>query len=448
MTDLLLLADHVLAGAAAGEDVEVYAVHRVATTVQAGTGGVVRQVVRAETRGLSIRLVADHRVGYASTSDLGPEALASALDRARANARLSNPDGTDQLPMPAEQPVAPLPSSDRLAAVPLQDKVELVSRLARLITERDLRVTGIDTAEYHDARAEATVVSTRGVRVQQVHEYAELWGDALAEDEHGRANDYASWWGRDPADVDVEALAAQAAQRAVRLLGPIVRVDRALPVVLDREVVATLLTAVGKACTGGALASGRSPFARSAGDPGASCVTLLDDGTALDSPAASAYDDEGVPRRRTELITAGRLAGALHSTSTALGTGGGARSTGNARRSSYKNPPRAAPTALRLAPTTDRQALLTDVGDAVHVQQLSSAGTGINAVTGRVDVGCVGWLLRDGVPVGRIASTPLSSSLPAVLRAVQAIADDARHVPGTPVSAPTVLCDGRLLWGP
>jgi hypothetical protein len=43
-------------------------------------------------------------------------------------------------------------------------------------------------------------------------------------------------------------------------------------------------------------------------------------------------------------------------------------------------------------------------------------------------------------------STPLSSSLPAVLRAVLAAADDAAHVPSTPVLAPTVLCDGALFW--
>ena len=446
MADLLRLADRVLAGARAAEDVEVYAVHRLVTTVQAGTGGVVRSVSRAETRGLGVRLIADHRRGYASTSDLGDASLVLTLERARANARLGDPDETEQLPTPTGVDVDPPAQADRLTAVPLRDKVELARRLAHLIPSLDPRVTGTDTAEYRDEHAEITLASTRGVRVQMTRESAELWGDALAEDEHGRVADEACWCGSDPMLLDVEALAAQAVQRTVRLLGPPAPVVRDLPVVLDRNVVATLLAAVGKGCTGGALASGRSPFARSDGAAvAAPCVTLLDDGTAVDALAAAGpYDDEGVARRRTELITGGRLAGALHSTSSALGSGREARSTGNARRSSHKNAPRVAPTSLRLVPTTSRE--LAGLRDAVHVQQLAGAGTGISALTGRVDVGCVGWRIIDGAPAGRIPTTPLSTSLPALLRAVVEVADDAQLVPPTPVRAPTVLCDGGSFW--
>ena len=246
----------------------------------------------------------------------------------------------------------------------------------------------------------------------------------------------------------MEALAAQAVQRTVRLLGPPAPVVRDLPVVLDRNVVATLLAAVGRGCTGGALASGRSPFARSDGAAvAAPCVTLLDDGTAVDAPLPPGRTTtRGSPRRRTELITAGRLAGALHSTSSALGAGRGARSTGNARRSSHKHAPRVAPTSLRLVPTTSRERCWPASGDAVYVQQLAGAGTGISALTGRVDVGCVGWRVIDGAPAGRIPSTPLSTDLRALLRAVVEVADDAQQVLPTPVRAPTVLCDGGLFW--
>jgi hypothetical protein len=50
--------------------------------------------------------------------------------------------------------------------------------------------------------------------------------------------------------------------------------------------------------------------------------------------------------------------------------------------------------------------------------------------------------------VGRLHTTPLSTSLPAILRAVTAVADDAYPVPFTPVSASTVVCHGGLLGYP
>lgn len=443
----MVLADRILGAARASEELEVFAVHRIATTVQAGTGGVVRHVARAETRGMGIRLIGDQRMGYASTSDLGDESLTLTLDRARTNAQLSDPDEAHQLPLPSGNPLAAPALPGAADPLPLPDKVALVRRFARQVTEIDPRVRAIDMAEYRDERAEVTIASTRGVRVREVREYAELWCEALAEDEHGMTGDYGYWCGRDPADVDLEQLALTAVYRAVRLLGPTAPVDRSLPVVLDRDVIAAFLAAVGKACTGGALASGRSPFARSDGaDVAASCVTLVDDGTAGPSPASAAYDDEGVPRQRTELISAGRLIGAIHNTSAAIGFGGRAQSTGNARRSTYKVAPRTAPTTLHLLPTDSRPSLLTDVGDAVYIQQLAGAGPGINAVTGRVDVGCVGWRLSDGVPVGRIPSTPLATSLSAMLCAITAVGNDAEQVPFTPVSAPTVLCEAEMFW--
>ncbi|HYO31967.1 MAG TPA: metallopeptidase TldD-related protein, partial [Nocardioidaceae bacterium] len=65
--------------------------------------------------------------------------------------------------------------------------------------------------------------------------------------------------------------------------------------------------------------------------------------------------------------------------------------------------------------------------------------------TGRVNVGCVGWVLRNGEAVGRVATIPLAGTLSTVMRAVTAVGDDTEQIPFTPVRASTVLCDGQLL---
>ena len=446
MPELLDLADQVVQAARVGEDIEAYAVHRISTTIQAGAGGEVRSVARAETRGVGVRLITGNRMGYASTADLRTTPLASTVERARRNASLGDIDVANLLPSPMGAAAPSDRDSDRLRTTPLEDKIALVTGLASSVVTLDARVRSLDTAEYHDERREVAVVSTRGIRTQESRTFVELWVDALGEDEHATASDYAYWCGLDPAEIDVRSLARTAVDRTARLLGPAARVPRASSVILDRNVAAELLAVVGRACTGSAMASGGSPLpGRVGSEVAAPCVSLIDDGLHRSSPAAASYDDEGVTRRRTDLITDGHIAGALHSTATAAAVGAGASSTGNARRASHKSPPRAAPTTLVLRPTLSLSCLLADAGEAVYVQQLSGAGVGISAITGRVNVGCVGWVLRNGEAVGRVPTTPLTGTLSTVLRAVTAVGDDTEQIPFTPVQASTVLCDSQLL---
>jgi len=439
--ELIDLAASVLDLAADGEDLEVYGVHTLATTVQAGAGGTIRRVDHAETRGIGIRLFRDDRVGYASTADLRRSALEVSVGRARANARASDPDPASQPPEPQLQErrdSLSVPLSTR----PLDNKIALLTELVAATEGMDSRVRAVDTAEYHDERREVAVVSTRGVRARHERGRCEVWVDALGDHPAGRAIDSGYWSGLDPGEVDPEAVASEAVVRTTRLLGTHRPRPGGLPVLLDYVVVGDLLAAVGRACTGGALGTGRSPFAGLSGTPvGSAAVSLVDDGVEV----GGHHDDEGIPRRQTTLIESGVLTGVLHSAATAHAMGDGSSSTGNARRVTHKSAPRAAPAGLRLGPTSGYRQLLTDVGDAVYVQQLTGAGSGINSVTGRIDVGGIGWLLRDGEAAGRVATISLTTDLVSFLQSVTHVADDARLVQDLPVSAGTVGCLPRLL---
>jgi PmbA protein len=446
VTELPDVVARVLDHTIGDEELEAYAVHRVSTSIQVDTDASIRQVGHAETRGVGIRVIRDGRLGYASTSDLDPASLALSVDRARANAAAADPDEAQLLPTP--QPVHRVAGllAPELEQAKLADKIALVVDLARLVVSLDPRVAALDTAEYQDERRTVAVASTRGVRAVQQVGYVEMWADALGEDRDSRASDYAYQFGRSPADCRPEAVAAKAVQRTTRLLGPVTPRPAGLPVVLDPTVVGDLLAQVGKGLSGGPLSSGRTPFAGQHGTPvAASCVNLADHGSSPEFLAAATFDDEGVPRRLTRLIDQGVLVGAMHSSVTARAAGAAGGSTGNARRASHKSVPRAAPSCLVLAPTAPLAELMSSIDEAVYVQQLSGSGAGINAVTGRVDVGGVGWLLRRGQVLGRVETVAISTTLPDLLGSVAAVGDDSYQVPFSPTAASTVVCDGELL---
>ena len=114
----------------------------------------------------------------------------------------------------------------------------------------------------------------------------------------------------------------------------------------------------------------------------------------------------------TQLIDNGVPVGA-YSTVTVRAARSRGGSIGNARRASHKSVPRAAPTCLILEPTTSLTNLMSDLAEAVYIQQLSGSSAGINPVTGRIDVGGIGWLLQAGQPVGRVETIAISRSLTA-----------------------------------
>lgn len=284
-----------------------------------------------------MRAVVGERVGYASTADVSDAVVV----KARASAEVSDADPAGaQLPSSAPGSRVDGLCLPQLTSMPLDRKVLLASDLARRATSLDPRVHRIDTAQWRDDHRRVAVCSTRGVAVAYETAFAELWCDALGEDEHGDANDFSYWWGRDPGEVHVDEMATEA----------------------------VLLEAVGRALTGGALGNRRSPFAGRQGEQvAAGLVRLVDDGTFPAAPAGAApFDDEGVPRRRTTLINDGVLTGALHSCATAASVGQAA-STGNARRVSHKAAPRAAPRTLRLESSSDLPVEVS--GEAAYVQQ-------------------------------------------------------------------------------
>ena len=75
----------------------------------------------------------------------------------------------------------------------------------------------------------------------------------------------------------------------------------------------------------------------------------------------------------------------------------------------------------------------------ICIQQLSGAGAGVSVRTGRISVGGIGYLTRDGEPAGRLATLPLAGTLPAFLAGIISVGEDGRVVPDRAVLAPTVL---------
>jgi PmbA protein len=447
VADLLDLCRAALSRAEDGEQAEAYAGESRHTEVKARRGEV-DSLSRSESRGVGVRVLVDGRLGYAWAADPGPDEAAALLVAARESAALATPDEGNVLPEATEAKDLPGLYREALASLDPERKVRVALDLERAAVSSRPEVRKVEEVMYGDSVARTAVASTAGVKSS--YERTGCWCvvSALAERDGEVQSGFSFRLARELDELAWEETAREAALRGARLLGSHKPGTEKLPVVLDPWAASSFLGVLARALSAEEVQKGRSLLADLVGQRVASeAVTLVDDGRLMDGPSAAPVDDEGVPTSRTPVIDTGTLGGFLHNTSTARRAG--ASSTGNASRYSYRGVPGVAPSNLFLEPGPDSpEAILRRAGRAVYVQDVTGVHSGANPVSGEFSVGATGLRIEDGDLGEPLREMTIASTLPEVLRRVEAVGSDLRFFPGGgSLGTPTVLVGEMTVAG-
>jgi len=431
--DLSELARRVAGAARSGEEVEAYVVRSRETEVRVFDGEV-ESLSMAGVEGVGVRVISDHRQGFAWAGSLEPTVVDETLDEARDNAAFGEPDEWYGLPAPADfDTVIPAPLDvwrESLLAVPPDDKVDIALEVERATRGADARVRGVESAGYGDTAVEAAVASSLGVTSTSRRTMCSCSSFAMAGDGDETQTGYGFSAGRAFNDLDAADAASTAAERAVRLLGATKPRTQRLPVILDPLVTRSLLAILGSALGGEAVLKSRSMFVGREGEQvAAPGVTLRDDPTRPDALGAASHDSEGVPTRPVDLIAGGVLRGYLHNTYT--GRRSGSATTGSAVRGGYKSTPGVGARALFLEPgSLGPDEIYASVPSALYVQSVSGLHSGTNPVSGDFSVGAEGLMVRDGFFAEPVREVTIASTLQRILLDVGEIGADLTWLPG------------------
>lgn len=446
MPDLGDLVRAAVESVAGDEAIEAYAEESRQTEVSA-LRGEIEGLEFAESRGVGIRLIRDGRLGYAYAADPSIDEIRDAVVRARENAALTEPDAFNVLPEAAA--ITPIPALFRegSAEVSAEDKVQMALDLERRLVTSDPRVTKVDLAQIGDAVSRIAIASTTGVDAEYARTDAWVVAVTLADEGDETQTGFSYRIARALDELGPDAVADEAIERAVRMLGASKPATAKVPVVLDQFAAMDFLGVLASALNAENVLKGRSLFADMTGDQvGSDLFTLVDDGTILDGPGASPFDGEGVPSGRTELFTAGRLNGFLHDTYTATRMGGGQRSTGNARRGSYKGSPGVGTSNFYLDNGhTPFEELLRQADGGVLIADASGVHSGANPISGEFSVGATGLRIEGGALGEPLREMTIASTLPEMLAGISGLADDLRFF--SSVGTPSVLIGEMTLAG-
>jgi PmbA protein len=429
-----------------GEDIEVYVARGDETEVRAYAGEV-ESLTSATSAGIGIRVVTEHRLGFAWAGSLDGSVPEETLAEARDNAAFATADEHVQLAVPDGVAAVDVDLwDDALRSVATTDKVELALGVEAAARAADARIRQVDHADYGDASVEVALVSTTGIRASSRKTSGYLSVGVIAGD--GDASQTGSGFsvGRGFDGLDPDQAAADAVTRAVRMLGATKGPSARTTVVFDRRVATTLLSVVSSALSGEAVIKGRSFFAGRIGElVGDAALTLVDDPTDSRAYGASAYDAEGLACRRNVLIDAGVLKAFLYDTVSA--SRAGVSSTGSAVRGGYAGTPGPGCRALTLAPGAegfDEDGVLAAVGEGLFVQSLTGVHSGVNPISGDFSVGAEGLMIRDGRLAEPVREITVASTLQRMLQSLVAVGADVEWLPGIAAGQTLAVGDMQL----
>jgi predicted Zn-dependent protease len=315
---------------------------------------------------VGLRVVREGRQGVASTNRTSDGGLAELARRTIAEVESATPD--ESLPGLAEP--ADYPAVAGYDAVTAALGAEEQSRLAgtAIDTGNGLGIYGYLTSGV----CELAVATTTGVRAHQMFTDATVL--TLAADDGASGWSEATSWRM--GDLDPAAVAHKAIEKAERTRGAVGLEPGRYRAVLEPYAIAELLLYLGFDSFGAlGLLEERSVFSGRIGerlfDPK---VSIADD--ALDPRGLpKAFDFEGTPRERVQLVEDGVVRGVVWDRVTAARAGDGARSTGHALPAAARAyGPLALAVSMAPGEAGSTEELAELVGDGIYVTRVHYPG--------------------------------------------------------------------------
>lgn len=312
--------------------------------------------------------------------------------------------------------------------------IELLTALERRLRE-ELSGATIVRAVLDDGASVGEIVNSNGVRASNRCRSVSLHVEAAAlrEGVWVRVADLAA--AREPGALRLERTASRLTDRlAVRLRGRPADRDR-VPCLLAPPVGARLLGAMLPVLLAGTGRGGQETGAVL----GSRRLTIVDDPTLAAGPLAAPVDGEGVPTRAVKLVEQGvvrELLSDWRSSDPEL-----RRPAGQARRPSWREPPRVGPSHLFIEPDPEVAAtsLLAALPRGFYAVDVLEPPR----VDGRSDafrLVASGFSVRDGVAERPVSRAVLAGRLSTLLKGVQEVARDLSFAPlGAMIGAPSVL---------
>jgi TldD protein len=309
----------------------------------------IEKVISGLDTGVGLRILFGRKTFYGFTTEISKESLFNLANRISRSAKEGGEERATSLPL-SNRPSfsshsifkSPHPVQKHPDGVSMEERVSMVKRANGVARRLDPHVQQVKVL-YRDVHQKLSISNSEGLFIE-----GERVGTVFSVQAVSAKGDIIQT-GYEPVGgtmgfelLDLhppEEVAEVAAKRSLLMLSARKAPMGRMPVVLSSEAGGTMIhEAIGHGLEADLAQQGLSVYSKRLGEEVASSlITVVDDPTLPQKRGSYAFDDEGVPSRRTVLVEKGILKSYLYDRLTALEEG--VESSGNGRRESYQQKP-------------------------------------------------------------------------------------------------------------
>jgi TldD protein len=439
------------------EYADVFAENRATTSVQLEDDKI-EKVLTGIDAGVGVRTLFNAKTAYAYSNDFSEFNL---IDLSQTVAHATA--GTEKdvvIDLKKARPEVTFPIKTDPSTVEMDKKTALLLRANEVARKVDKRIRQVSVI-YRDMIQKVEIANSDGSFAEDDRIYMLFVINVIAADGDVIQTGYETAGGNIGFElfesINVESIALNAAERAVRML----KADHApagrMPVVISSEAGGTMIhEAIGHGLEADLAQQGLSVYSGQLGKQIASpLVTVIDDATIPFKRGSFRFDDEGTPSQETVLVENGILRRYMYDRLTAMNDN--TRSTANGRRESYHSKPIPRMTNTYLASgSSSPDDIIKNTEKGLFVKKMG--GGQVNTVSGDFvfDVQ-EGFLIENGSVGKAIRGATLTGNGPEVLRSIDMVGSDlgfaigtcGKDAQGVPVSdaMPTVRIPDMVVGG-
>lgn len=416
------------------QESEVYIIGSQDLSVEVSQGDL-ETMKTAESYGVGIRVIKEHKMGYSFTSDFSDDSLQEMVKSAIESSNNVSDDEGYALPEKNKKYEEIMIYDPLISKTPVEQKIEIAMDIENYAKKYDKRIKITESCTYQDSNYNVIITNSKGLKGSYKASYCGAHAFLVAEENGDNQTGFSLQYGLDFEKVDPKSIGEEAAQKAVRMLGAQNISTQKAAIILEPYVASNFLEVTAPSLTAEAVQKGKSLFANKMGqDIAASELNIIDDGHKKGAIISSPFDGEGVSTQKTILVENGILKSYLHNTYTAKKDG--VSSTGNAKRGSYKSTPEVGTTNFYIDKgNITKDELIKNVEKGFYITEVMGMHTA-NPISGDFSVGASGIWIENGEFTKPVRGVAIAGNIKELLKSVEAVADDLTFFIG--IGSPTL----------
>jgi PmbA protein len=366
------------------------------------------------------------KIGYASTEKMTKDTAAFLVDEIITNAGTVTKEELAIIFKGSEKYKKKNVYNPAIAELSIESKKNNLLEIERKLKAADPRIAQVDACSYQERESEAMLLNSYGLKLKRKSNYYYYYASVLAIQGEERKNEGAVHFSNDSTTFHIDNFVNKITKKALIKFNGTQCASKDYKVVLDKEVVADLLSAYLDSVSAEEVQKKTSLLIGKLQQPVASKKVTISEMPLKKNAFFTYFDDEGVATYNKTVIKKGVLQTYFHNLNTAHKDG--VQTTGNGYRSGGKVGVGFQNIVLK-AGRKSLDDIFAKIGEGVYITEVMGVHASLNPTSGNFSLQANGFMIENGKRGVPLTLITVAGNLIDLFMTVKEVANDNELLP-------------------